>query len=315
MSTTYLKTRKKESLGKRLQKDFRHNWILYAMLVPVLAYYIIFHYWPMYGVTLAFKDFKTKLGIMGSPWVGLEHFQRFFNLYNMKNLIRNTLTLIVYTLLVGFPIPIIFALLLNYLVTPRLKKVVQMISYAPHFISTVVICGMLTIFCAPDTGAFNLLLKLFGQDSVNFLGKASWFKHIYVWSGVWQNMGWSAIIYISALAGVDYQMHEAAIIDGASKLQRIRYIDLPSITPTIAMLLILRFGDLMNVGFEKVYLLQNDLNSTASSIISTYVYEVGMVSRDYGYSTAVNLFNTIINVILLVAANMTSKKILKESLF
>lgn len=315
MSTTYLKTQKKESLGKRLQKDFRHNWILYAMLVPVLAYYIIFHYWPMYGVTLAFKDYKTKLGIMGSPWIGFEHFQRFFNLYNMKNLIQNTLTLSVYTLLVGFPIPIIFALLLNYLVTPRLKKVVQMLSYAPHFISTVVICGMLTIFCAPDTGAFNLLLGLFGQDSVNFLGKADWFKHIYVWSGVWQNMGWSAIIYISALAGVDHQMHEAAIIDGASKLQRIRYIDLPSITPTIAMLLILRFGDLMNVGFEKVYLLQNDLNSTASSIISTYVYEVGMVSRDYGYSTAVNLFNTVINVILLVTANITSKKVMNESLF
>ena len=315
MSNVYKKLQKKESVAKRLQKDIRRNWILYVMLLPVFAYYIIFHYWPMYGVTLAFKDYSIKQGILGSPWVGLKHFTRFFTLYNMKDLIRNTLTLSIYSLLVGFPIPIIFALLLNYLTKTRLKKVVQMVSYAPHFISTVVICGMLTIFCTPDTGAFNILLERLGFESVNFLGKANLFKHIYVWSGVWQGMGWSAIIYISALAGVDYEMHEAAIIDGATKLQRMRYIDIPSITPTIAMLLILKFGGLMDVGFEKVYLLQNDLNSTASTIISTYVYEVGMVNRDYGYSTAVELFNTVINFILLVSANTASKKVMNESLF
>lgn len=306
---------KKERLSKRLKKDFYHNWILYGMLVPVLAYYVIFHYWPMYGIVLAFKDFKTKLGILGSPWVGLEHFERFFNLYSFKNLIGNTLTLSFYTLLVGFPIPIIFALFLNYLKSARLKKAVQMVSYAPHFISTVVICGMLSIFCVPDTGVFNIVLERLGFESVNFLAKADWFKHIYVWSGIWQNMGWDAIIYISALAGVDAGMHEAAIIDGATKLQRMWYIDLPSIMPTISMLLILRFGSLMNVGFEKVYLLQNDLNYKASTIISTYEYEIGLLQRDYGYSTAISLFNTVINVILLVSANVISKKVTKESLF
>ena len=315
MSTNYTKLQKKESLLTRFLKDFRHNWILYVMLLPVLAYFIIFKYYPMYGVTLAFKDYKMKLGILGSPWVGLEHFQRFFELYNFKNLIKNTLTLSVYTLLVGFPIPIFFALFLHYLTNMRLKKAVQMVSYAPHFISTVVLCGMVTLFLEPNTGIFNLILNRLGFESVNFLAKSEWFKHIYVWSGVWQNMGWNAIIYISALAGVDQEMHEAAIIDGASKLQRIRYIDLPSITPTIAMLLILRFGTLMDVGFEKVLLLQNDLNALASSIISTYEYQVGMIQRDYGYSTAVSLFNSLINIILLVSANTVVKKITKESLF
>lgn len=190
-----------------------------------------------------------------------------------------------------------------------------MVSYAPHFISTVVICGMLSIFTNADTGVFNTLRNLVGLESVDFLAKGEWFKSIYVWSGVWQGMGWSAIIYISALAGVDYEMHEAAIVDGATKIQRMRYIDLPSIKPTIIMLLILKFGSLMSVGFEKVYLLQNSLNRSYSEIISTYVYKVGLINSDYGYSTAVGLFNTIINVILLVGANTLSKKIAEESLF
>lgn len=285
------------------------------MLVPVLAYYIIFHYWPMYGITLAFKDYHTKLGILGSPWNGVENFKRFFSSYNFKDLLTNTLTLSVYSLLASFPIPIIFALFLNYLTKPRLKKTVQLVSYAPHFISTVVICGMIQLFCTPKTGAFNLFLDFFGLESVNFLGVADYFKHIYVWSGVWQSMGWNAIIYISALAGVDYEMHEAAIIDGATKLQRMRYIDLPSLVPTIVMLFILNFGSLMSVGFEKVYLLQNDLNITKSAIISTYVYEMGIMERNYGYSTAVSLFNTVINIILLVASNTICKIFTKESLF
>ena len=218
-------------------------------------------------------------------------------------------------MLVGFPIPIIFALMLNYLNNKYLKKTIQMVSYAPHFISTVVICGMLSIFTNADTGVFNTLRNLVGLESVDFLAKGEWFKSIYVWSGVWQGMGWSAIIYISALAGVDYEMHEAAIVDGATKIQRMRYIDLPSIKPTIIMLLILKFGSLMSVGFEKVYLLQNSLNRSYSEIISTYVYKVGLINSDYGYSTAVGLFNTIINVILLVGANTLSKKIAEESLF
>lgn len=307
--------KKKGTLRSRLLLEIKRNWILYLMILPVLAYFIIFHYAPMYGIQIAFKDFRIKKGIAGSAWVGWKHFSRFFSGYNFSSLLKNTMMLSLYSLLVGFPIPIIFALLLNYLKNKPLKKTVQMLSYAPHFLSTVVICSMLQIFCDPDTGVFNALLRMVGMEPVNFLAKSNLFKHIYVWSGVWQQMGWSAIIYISALAGVDHEMHEAAIIDGASKVQRIIHIDIPSIKSTIIMLLILKFGSIMNLGFEKVYLLQNSLNRSAASIISTYVYEVGLINHDYSYSTAVGLFNTVINVILLLSANALSKKIADESLF
>lgn len=307
--------KKKESLGIRLWKNMKKNWILYVMIAPVAVYYIVFAYTPMYGILLAFKNYKVKQGIMGSPWVGLDHFRRFFSAYNFKQLIGNTVGISVYSLIIGFPIPIVFALMLNYLTHNRLKKVVQMVSYAPYFISTVVICGMITIFMAPDTGILNVIRGFFGLESVNFLAKPEWFKSIYVWTGVWQGMGWSSIIYISALAGVDYEMHEAAIVDGATKIQRMIHVDLPSIKPTILMLLILQMGSIMNVGFEKVYLLQNTLNKSAASVISTYVYEVGLINSDYGYSTAVGLFNSLINLGLVVAANQLSKRFAGESLF
>lgn len=307
--------KKKDSFGVRLKKNFRKNWMLYVMILPVVIYYLVFSYAPMYGVLLAFKNYRIKDGIMGSPWVGLSHFTRFFKSYNFASLIKNTLGISIYSLVVGFPIPIIFALLLNYIKNKPLKKTIQMVSYAPYFISTVVICGMLTIFMNPDTGIFNTILGFFGKESVNFLAKPQWFKSIYVWSGVWQGMGWSSIIYISALSGVDYEMHEAAIVDGATKVQRIIHIDLPSIKPTVIMMLILQLGSLMGVGFEKVYLLQNTLNKSAASVISTYVYEVGLLNSDYGYSTAVGLFNSVINVILLVTANQICKKVADESLF
>lgn len=307
--------KKKESLGIRLLKNMKKNWILYVMIAPVAVYYIVFAYTPMYGILLAFKNYKVKQGIMGSPWVGLDHFRRFFSAYNFKQLIGNTVGISVYSLIIGFPIPIVFALMLNYLTHNRLKKVVQMVSYAPYFISTVVICGMITIFMAPDTGILNVIRGFFGLESVNFLAKPEWFKSIYVWTGVWQGMGWSSIIYISALAGVDYEMHEAAIVDGATKIQRMIHVDLPSIKPTILMLLILQMGSIMNVGFEKVYLLQNTLNKSAASVISTYVYEVGLINSDYGYSTAVGLFNSLINLGLVVAANQLSKRFAGESLF
>lgn len=307
--------KKKESLGIRLLKNMKKNWILYVMILPVAAYYIVFAYTPMYGILLAFKNYKVKLGILGSPWVGFDHFQRFFSAYNFKQLIGNTVGISVYSLIIGFPIPIVFALMLNYLTHHKLKKIVQMVSYAPYFISTVVICGMITIFMAPDTGILNVLRGFFGLESVNFLAKPEWFKSIYVWTGVWQGMGWSSIIYISALAGVDYEMHEAAIVDGATKIQRMIHVDLPSIKPTILMLLILQMGSIMNVGFEKVYLLQNTLNKSAASVISTYVYEVGLINSDYGYSTAVGLFNSLINLALVVAANQLSKRFAGESLF
>ena len=307
--------KKKESLGIRLWKNMKKNWILYVMIAPVAVYYIVFAYTPMYGILLAFKNYKVKLGILGSPWVGLDHFQRFFSAYNFKQLIGNTVGISVYSLIIGFPIPIVFALMLNYLTHHKLKKIVQMVSYAPYFISTVVICGMITIFIAPDTGILNVLRGFFGLESVNFLARPEWFKSIYVWTGVWQGMGWSSIIYISALAGVDYEMHEAAIVDGATKIQRMIHVDLPSIKPTILMLLILQMGSIMNVGFEKVYLLQNTLNKSAASVIATYVYEVGLINSDYGYSTAVGLFNSLINLALVVAANQLSKRFAGESLF
>ena len=300
-------------LKRRIKKQFQRNWILYLMNIPVFIYFLVFHYYPMYGATLAFKDFKIKKGIMGSPWVGFEHFERFFRSSYFEKMIGNTLGISVYSLLVGFPI---FALLLNYLRSSKLKKTVQMASYAPHFLSTVVIACMLTLFTRPETGVFNSVFRAaLGLESVNWLAKPEWFKSIYVWSGVWQHMGWDAIIYLSALAGVDPQMHEAAIIDGATKLQRIRHIDIPSIKSTILMLLILKMGSLMSVGFEKVFLLQNDLNYKASVTISTYVYEIGLLDGNYSFSTAVGLFNNVINIILLVSVNTISKKVFDESLF
>ena len=304
----------KEPIGVRLKKEITKNWILYLMLLPVIAYFVIFKYMPMYGITIAFKDFSAKKGILGSPWIGFDNFERFFSAYNFRSLLWNTLRLSLYSLVIGFPIPIVFALFLNYLRSNRLRKVVQMVSYAPHFISTVVICGMIAIFMSNNNGIFNIILEKVGLESVDFLGTPEYFSSIYVWSGVWQNMGWSAIIYISALAGVDQQMHEAAIIDGATKIQRMWYIDIPSIKSTIVMLLIMKMGSIMDVGFEKVFLLQNPLNKNVSNIISTYVYEVGLQQAEYGYSTAVNLFNTVINVILLVLANTVSKKLFDESL-
>lgn len=306
---------KKEAFGVRLLKNVKKNWILYLMVTPVVLYYIIFSYVPMYGVLLAFKDYQIKKGILGSPWVGLEHFRRFFSAYDFKRLLMNTIGLSVYGMIAGFPIPIVFALMLNYLRHHKLKKVIQMVSYAPYFISTVVICGMITIFMSQDSGIFNVIRGLFGLEPINFLAKAEYFKHIYVWSGIWQGMGWSSIIYISALAGVDYEMHEAAIVDGATKIQRMIHVDLPSIKPTILMLFILQMGGLLGVGFEKVYLLQNSLNRSAASVISTYVYEVGLINSDYGYSTAVGLFNSVISLFLVVASNQLSKKFAGESLF
>lgn len=285
------------------------------MILPVVIYYVVFAYAPMYGIQLAFKNYRVKQGIWGSPWVGFEHFQRFFSAYNFKQLIGNTIGISVYSILVGFPIPIIFALMLNYLKNKFMKKTVQMVSYAPYFISTVVMCGMIAIFLNVDTGIFNTIRNLFGLESVDFLAKAEWFKSIYVWTGVWQGMGWSSIIYISALSGVDYQLHEAAIVDGATKIQRMIHVDLPSIKPTIIMLFILQMGSVMNVGFEKVFLLQNSLNQSSSSVISTYVYNVGLINQDYGYSTAVGLFNSVINLILIVASNQLSKRLTQESLF
>jgi len=302
------------SLGARIQRQLKENWVVYLMIIPVVVYFAVFCYGPMYGIQLAFKKYNVKLGITGSKWVGLDHFERFFSGYNFKNLLGNTLGISLYCLVLEFPFPIILALLLHYLDIKPLKKIVQLISYAPHFLSTVIIASLLTLFCAKD-GFFNIIGSFFGAESKDLLTQPALFKHIYAWSDVWKSMGWSAIIYIAALSGVDQQMHEAAIVDGASKFQRMLKIDLPSIIPTIAMLFILRLGRIMGVGFEKAFLLQNDLNMRTSQIISTYVYELGLIKGDYSFSTAVGLFNNVINVTLLILANTFSKKVLKESLW
>ena len=301
-----------DSKWKQLQKELKRRWPLYLLLLPALLYILIFAYGPMYGVLIAFKDYKASKGIMGSNWVGLKHFIRFLNYPDFMKMIRNTLGISVYSL-ATFPIPVIIALLINEL-TGRFKKVVQMVTYAPYFLSTVVVCGMLVLLTGRD-GPLGMLYGAITGTNQNLLLEAGLFRHIYVWSGVWQGIGWNAIIYLSALAGVDQEMHEAAIIDGATKIQRMRYIDIPSIKGTIIMLLILRMGGIMNVGFEKVYLLQNDLNYNASIIISTYVYESGLLRGDYAFSTAVGLFNNVINIILMVCANTFSKKVLDDSLF
>lgn len=306
---------KKKNFFQRLLADMKRNYVLYLLILPVAVYYIIFAYVPMYGVQLAFKEFIARDGIWGSPWIGFENFQRFFSSYNFVALLKNTLGISIYSLVVGFPLPILFALLLNYIRSSKLKKSVQMVSYAPYFISTVVMCGMIIIFLQADTGVFNQIRAIFGLESISFLSVPQYFKSIYVWTGVWQGLGWNTIIYISALSGVDYEMHEAAIMDGATKLRRMWSIDLPSILPTAVMLLILNVGGIMNVGFEKVYLLQNSLNQSASDVISTYVYRVGMVNNDYGYSTAVGLFNSVINVILLLTVNQVTKKLTQVSLW
>lgn len=290
-------------------------WQLYAFLLPALVILILFSYVPMYGVQLAFRDYNPIMGITGSPWVGFDHFTRFFNSYQFKQLIGNTLILSLYSLIVGFPIPIILALALNQVKNSKFKKLVQTVTYAPHFISVVVLVGMLGIFFSVNGGLVNEVIKLFGGEPKLFMGEVKYFRHMYVWSGIWQSMGWSAVIYLAALSGVSPELHEATTVDGATKLQRIWNIDLPTILPTIVTLLILNCGSVMSMGFEKAFLMQNPLNMENSEIIATYVYKMGLINAEYGFSTAVGLFNSVINCILLVTVNKVSKKIGQDGLW
>lgn len=301
----------KESLIRRLGKC----WQLYLFLIPALIYFAVFCYGPMYGVQLAFKDYNAVAGITGSPWVGMQNFNRFFNSYQFKQLLGNTVILSLYQLIVSFPIPIILALALNQVRNEKYKKVVQTVTYAPHFISIVVLVGMLNIFFSTRGGVVNQFVEAMGNDPILFMGQEKYFRHLYVWSGVWQSMGWSAIIYLAALAGVSPELHEAAIMDGASKLKRVWHIDLPTIMPTIVILLVLNFGQVMSVGFEKAFLMQNSLNIGTSEIISTYVYKVGLLNAQYGFSTAVGLFNSVINCTLLVVVNKVAKKLGQSGLW
>ena len=279
-----------------------------------MVYVFIYHYLPMYGVQIAFKDFRTSLGIWDSPWVGLKHFQKFIHLPIFWTLIRNTLTITLYSL-ATFPLPVIFALMLNGVRSTHLKKTIQIVSYAPHFISTVVLCSMLTLFLNENTGVINSILSMLGLSRISFLTVPAYFPGVVVWSGVWQELGWNSIIFLAALAGVSPELVEAARIDGASRLQIIRHVNLPCILPTVVILLIMRCGSLLSLGFEKVFLLQNPLNLEASRIISTYTYELGLIGGQYSLSSAVGLFNTIVNVILLILVNFIANRLTEISLW
>ncbi|WP_099478718.1 ABC transporter permease [Paenibacillus ihbetae] len=291
------------------------NWQLYVLISPVIAYYILFQYVPMYGIQIAFKDFIATQGIWGSPWVGLDHFERFFNGYYFWRLIKNTLGIGLYSLAVGFPVPIILALLMNEVRAEKFKRFVQTITYAPHFLSIVVVVGMMMIFLSPRYGILNHFIEMFGGKAINFMTEPGWFKTLYVLSDVWQTMGWSSIIYLAALAGIDNQLHEAARVDGATRLQRIWHINIPGIMPTIIILLILNIGSIMSIGFEKVLLMQNNLNMESSDIIATYVYRMGIQNAEYSFSAAVGLFNSVINFVLLVVVNFISRRVSETSLW
>ena len=306
------KTKKQKKIN--FMRILKRNWVCYLFILPMLIYVIIFNYIPMYGIQLAFKDYRVADGIWRSAWVGLKHFKTFFESYQFKDLLWNTLSLSLYSLIAGFPMPIIFALLLNYITNVKLKKVVQMVTYAPHFISTVVYCGMILIFLSSD-GVINQLLKLIGIDSVAFLTNPSNFRHIYVWSGVLQNIGWGSIMYISVLTSVDPTLHEAATVDGATRFQRLLHIDLPAIVPTMVIMLIMRAGEIMDLGFEKAFLLQNNINLDYSEIIATYVYKIGIQGGQFSYSSAIGLFNNVINMVLLVVVNKIAKKVSDVSLW
>ena len=298
---------------KREWQKYRELYLLFLVPLTIL---IIFKYIPMYGAQIAFRNYKPTKGIAGSEWVGFKNFIKFFTSSYFKTTIVNTLTINVYSLLT-FPLSVVFALILRYVPLKRFGKSVQMVSYAPHFISTVVVCGLLTLFLNARIGMINKVIGLFGGTAQNWMGKTGAFKHIYVWSDVWQHLGFNSVIFISALAGVPSEQHEAAVVDGASLLQRIFHVDIPFIMPTFIILFILRVGSLLNIGYEKVLMLQNDLNRGASEIISTYTYKIALQSQvpQYSYAAAIGLFTSIINLILLLSVNSITRKMNDNSLW
>ena len=307
--------RKRITQWDMLERSLRRHWQLYLIMVPALLYFFVFKYIPMANAVIAFKDYNVVKGIWGSPWAGFKHFELFFNNPVFWTLLQNTMALSLYALVVGFPIPIILAICLNEVRDGVFKRSVQLVTYAPYFISTVVMVSMIMLLLAPRLGVFNLGLRAVGMQPINFLGVPNLFPSIFVWSGIWQNTGYAAIIYLAALAGVDPVLYEAAKVDGASRLQKIRHIDLPGIMPVAVIILILTVGNLLAIGFEKVYLLQNPLNQATSEIIPTYVYKVGLLNANYSFATAVGLFNSVINLTLLVAVNWFAKRVSDVSLW
>lgn len=297
-----------------IKTHMKQNWELYLMIIPVIAYYIVFCYVPMYGAIIAFENYSPGKGILGSKWVGFKHFIDFLSSPDIVRLLRNTLTISINTLIFGFSTPIILALMMNELRQAKFKRVVQTVSYMPHFISVVVICGMIKDFVSPG-GLISDMLSPFIGENIGMLTREEMFVPIYVSSGIWQALGWDSIIYMAALSGIDMQLYEAAKIDGAGKWNQMRYVTLPGIMPTIVIMLILKIGSMLSVGYEKIILLYNPLIYNTSDVISTYVYRLGFESQEWSYTSAVGLFNSIINFILLVSANTISRKMNDTSLW
>lgn len=309
-----MRMKRRDRFRERAGKDWRRNRTLYLMILPVIAFYILFCYKPMYGALIAFQDFRPAKGIWGSDWVGLKHFARFFDSYYCGRLIRNTLLISFYSLLFGFPAPILLALLLNEVKAKRFKSMVQTATYLPHFISLVVVIGLVRDFCVTD-GLINDIAAAFGRAREPLLQNPAYYRTIYILSDIWKEIGWGSIIYLAALAGIDAQLYEAAAIDGAGKLRQAISITLPGIMPTIIIMLILRIGSLMSVGYEKTILLYNEATYETSDIISSYVYRSGLLEQNWSYSTAIGLMNSLVNCILLVAANTISRKMTENSLW
>ena len=308
-------TAQKKTRARKTMEMMLRQRQLYLLMLPAVLYTALFCYKPMYGILIAFKNFSIRKGVWGSEWVGFANFERLFSSYWFPIILKNTITLSALGLLIGFPLPIVLALLLNEVRSTRYRNTVQTVSYAPHFISTVVMCGMITMFLNPNTGIINKFITLLGFDAVYFMQEASMFKWIYTISDIWQGIGWSSIIYFAALASVDRSLLEAADVDGANRFQKIWHINIPEILPTIIMMFILRCGQILSIGYEKVYLLQNSMNLVGSEVISTYVYKIGLEQADFAYSTAAGLFNTVVNCIFLIIANNLSKKITESGLF
>ena len=304
-----------KDLTQLQKRKIKSNIPLYVLLFPSIILLIMFAYIPMLGLVIAFKDYSPANGILNSPWVGFKYFTQFFNSVQFGTTMMNTLKISIYSILVGFPLPILLALLCNQIRTGKFKKVFQVTTYLPHFISTMVMCGMIILFLSPNSGLLANIFKSLGWTMPNLLAKPDSFAGVYVWSDVWQHIGWDSIIYLAALSAIDPTYYEAATMDGASRIQKILNIDLPLLLPTAMILLILRAGSLLSIGFEKVLLLQNPLNLAGSEVISTYVYKVGMQNFQYSYSTAIGLFNTVVNLIILLSVNWFSKRYTKTGLF
>lgn len=305
---------KKEGIWKRVGKDFKKYYGAYLIVLPALIYYLVFCYKPMYGIIIAFKDFRPGLGIAGSDWVGLRHFKDFFGSYYFTRILKNTLVISLSSLILGFPAPIIFALLLNEIKNEKFKRLTQTISYMPHFVSTVVICGMIIQFTS-NKGVITHLLGFFGVPEISLLTRPEYFVPIYVISGIWQQLGWGSIIYLAALSGVDQELYEAAKIDGAGRWKQTLHVTLPGISGTIIIMLLLNLGKIMGVGYEKIILLYNAGIYETADVISTFVYRKGLLNFEWSYSTAVGLFNSVINFMLVMLFNKISKKVTEVGLW